>query len=81
MILAGGWSRACLGFVAERLQAFDECLQAEHERQFLGQLDELWDRLFGFAERAREALGQYEWFNQLMPSGDGLASNPAGNGG
>ena len=39
--------------------------------QFLGQLDQLWDRLFQFAERARDTLRQYEWFNQLMPNGEG----------
>jgi predicted PurR-regulated permease PerM len=39
--------------------------------QFLGQLDDLWDRLFQFAERARETLRQYEWANQLMPDGEG----------
>ncbi|MFW6076482.1 MAG: AI-2E family transporter [Hyphomicrobiales bacterium] len=39
--------------------------------QFLGQLDQLWDRLFGFAERALETLRQYEWAQRLMRDGEG----------
>jgi predicted PurR-regulated permease PerM len=34
--------------------------------QFLAQLDQLWERLVGFAERAQETLSRYEWAQQLM---------------
>ena len=39
--------------------------------QFLGQFDQLWERLFAFAERAQATLRQYEWAEQLMPGGGG----------
>ena len=37
--------------------------------QFLGELDELWQRLIGFAEQARERLSRYDWAERLMTDG------------
>jgi predicted PurR-regulated permease PerM len=60
-----------LALVLVAIMAFLAVIGMTVVPQFLGQLDELWDRLFQFAERARDTLGQYEWVNQLMPGGEG----------
>ncbi|HUE46732.1 MAG TPA: AI-2E family transporter [Aestuariivirgaceae bacterium] len=60
-----------LALVLVAIMAFLAVIGMTVVPQFLGQLDDLWDRLFGFAERTQETLRQYDWFNQLMPNGEG----------
>lgn len=39
--------------------------------QFLGELDQLWERLSQFVQRAQDALSRYGWAQHLMSDGEG----------
>ena len=43
--------------------------------QFLAQLDELWQRLTGFADQAVQTLSRYGWAQQLMSDGETQATD------
>jgi predicted PurR-regulated permease PerM len=43
--------------------------------QFLAQLDELWQRLIGFADQAVQTLSRYDWAQQLMSDGETQATD------
>jgi predicted PurR-regulated permease PerM len=61
--LSHGWA---LLVVTILLAAFLAVIGMTVVPQFLAQLDQLWERLVGFAERAQQTLSRYEWARQLM---------------
>ena len=66
--LSHGWA---LLAVLILLAAFLAVIGMTVVPQFLAQLDQLWETLVGFAERAQETLSRYEWAQRLMQDSEG----------